>query len=360
MAARCFRRTQTGTSRCSTAFFLLRLLDLFGFSHWAGPEEPQLGYKFWVVLLPRPRRDLGLLDVSISGFLRENVTGFHSLIISRFFSLFDRSSVHNYQHGYPAAKPFSHPHTGNENNIRYVLISLSYWHVFYFIYLLVTQVFLNESNLCDAVVDWATFTPAGAGQPVMVAVGVVLGLIMCGSCLMAGVWWKRRYSASVLFLKTVHFYFVIKFAKEQKQFETNHNYNQCSLPDLSPLLYINKSFFLCTFSFYSHQNTVILCKTLCFFLYRKKVSQMKNSLPTGHWSAHSDSLNEMFKFFIITSSCVSSLTGCPSFKAKSFPCPQSELISYPLERNVHDALPAPPLNGETGCMFVSFPFYYSF
>ncbi|XP_037532969.1 discoidin, CUB and LCCL domain-containing protein 1 [Nematolebias whitei] len=83
-------------------------------------------------------------------------------------------------------------------------------------------------------------TTLGAGQPVIVAVGVVLGLIMCGSCLLAGVWWKRR----------------------------------------------------------------------------KKVSQMKNALPTG----------------------------CQSFKAKSFPCPQSELISYPLERNVHDALPAPPLN----------------
>lgn len=37
---------------------------------------------------------------------------------------------------------------------------------------------------------------------------------------------------------------------------------------------------------------------------------------------------------------------CQSFQAKSLPCPQSELISYPLERNVHDALPSPPLNGE--------------
>lgn len=33
--------------------------------------------------------------------------------------------------------------------------------------------------------------------------------------------------------------------------------------------------------------------------------------------------------------------GCQTFKAKS---PQSELISYPLERNVHDALPCPPVN----------------
>lgn len=38
--------------------------------------------------------------------------------------------------------------------------------------------------------------------------------------------------------------------------------------------------------------------------------------------------------------------GCQSFQAKSLPCPQSGLISYPLERNVHDALPSPPLNGE--------------
>uniref|UniRef100_A0A1A7XFX1 Discoidin, CUB and LCCL domain containing 1 n=1 Tax=Iconisemion striatum TaxID=60296 RepID=A0A1A7XFX1_9TELE len=82
-------------------------------------------------------------------------------------------------------------------------------------------------------------TTQSTSQPVMVAVGVVLGLVMCGS-LLAVVWWKRR----------------------------------------------------------------------------KKVSHMKKSLPTG----------------------------CQSFKAKSLSCPQSELISYPLQRNVHDALPTPPLN----------------
>ncbi|XP_074510170.1 discoidin, CUB and LCCL domain-containing protein 1 isoform X2 [Sebastes fasciatus] len=85
-----------------------------------------------------------------------------------------------------------------------------------------------------------TYVPVGSSQPVIVAVGVVLGLIMCGSCLLAGVWWKRR----------------------------------------------------------------------------KKESQMKYSLPPS----------------------------CQSFQAKSLSCPQSELISYPLERNVHDALPSPPLN----------------
>ncbi|XP_059194457.1 discoidin, CUB and LCCL domain-containing protein 1 isoform X2 [Centropristis striata] len=85
-----------------------------------------------------------------------------------------------------------------------------------------------------------TSTPAGSSQPVIVAVGVVLGLIMCGSCLLAGVWWKRR----------------------------------------------------------------------------KKESQMKYSLPTS----------------------------CQSFQAKSLSGSPSELISYPLERNVHDALPNPPLN----------------
>ncbi|KAL6109020.1 uncharacterized protein ACO6RY_12238 [Pungitius sinensis] len=84
-------------------------------------------------------------------------------------------------------------------------------------------------------------TRLSSGQPVVVAVGVVLGLIMCGSCLLAGVWWKRR----------------------------------------------------------------------------KKESQMKYSLPT---------------------------VGCQSFQAKSLSCRQSDLISYPLERNVHDALPSPPLN----------------
>lgn len=30
------------------------------------------------------------------------------------------------------------------------------------------------------------------GQAVMAVVGVVLALLMCGSCLLAGVWWKRR------------------------------------------------------------------------------------------------------------------------------------------------------------------------
>lgn len=82
-------------------------------------------------------------------------------------------------------------------------------------------------------------TKLSSSQSIIVAVGVVLGLIMCGS-LMAGVWWKRR----------------------------------------------------------------------------KKDSQMKCSLPTS----------------------------CQSFQAKSLPCAQSELISYPVERNVHDALPTPPLN----------------
>ncbi|XP_029307277.1 discoidin, CUB and LCCL domain-containing protein 1 isoform X2 [Cottoperca gobio] len=83
-------------------------------------------------------------------------------------------------------------------------------------------------------------TRLSSSQPVIVAVAVVLGLIMCGSCLLAGVWWKRR----------------------------------------------------------------------------KKDSQMKYSLPSS----------------------------CQSFQAKSLSCPQSELISLPLERNVHDALPSPPLN----------------
>ncbi|XP_058503011.1 discoidin, CUB and LCCL domain-containing protein 1 [Solea solea] len=83
-------------------------------------------------------------------------------------------------------------------------------------------------------------TRPSISQPVIVAVGVVLGLIMCGSCLLAGIWWKRR----------------------------------------------------------------------------KKDSQIKYSLPKS----------------------------CQSFQAKSLPCPPSELISYPLERNVHDPLPSPPLN----------------
>ncbi|XP_049587208.1 discoidin, CUB and LCCL domain-containing protein 1 isoform X2 [Syngnathus scovelli] len=79
-----------------------------------------------------------------------------------------------------------------------------------------------------------------SSQPVIIAVGVVLGLITCFGCLLAGVWWKRR----------------------------------------------------------------------------KKASQIKYSVPTS----------------------------CQSFQIKTLPCPPSELISYPLERNIHDALRSPPLN----------------
>lgn len=43
-----------------------------------------------------------------------------------------------------------------------------------------------------------TCSPAGSSQPVIVAVGVVLALLMCGSCLLAGVWWKRRYYMLIL------------------------------------------------------------------------------------------------------------------------------------------------------------------
>ncbi|XP_051921430.1 discoidin, CUB and LCCL domain-containing protein 1 isoform X2 [Hippocampus zosterae] len=79
-----------------------------------------------------------------------------------------------------------------------------------------------------------------SSQPVIVAVGVVLGLIMCFCCLLAGVWWKRR----------------------------------------------------------------------------KKATQLKYSVPIS----------------------------CQSFQEKTLPCPPSELISYPLERNIHDNLPSPPRN----------------
>ncbi|KAM7382699.1 hypothetical protein PAMP_002418 [Pampus punctatissimus] len=41
---------------------------------------------------------------------------------------------------------------------------------------------------------------------------------------------------------------------------------------------------------------------------------------------------------------VETTKSCQSFQPKSLLCPQSELISYPVERNVHDALPSPPLN----------------
>lgn len=70
---------------------------------------------------------------------------------------------------------------------------------------------------------------------------------------------------------------------------------------------------------------------------------MKYSLPTSECPL------DIFKFFCLLSGLVISFCcrpGCQSFQAKSLTCPQSEFISYPLERNVHDALPSPPLNGE--------------
>uniref|UniRef100_A0A8C6WHQ8 Si:dkey-34d22.1 n=1 Tax=Neogobius melanostomus TaxID=47308 RepID=A0A8C6WHQ8_9GOBI len=87
-------------------------------------------------------------------------------------------------------------------------------------------------------------TNAGSSQPVIVAVGVVLGLIMCGSCLLAGVWWRQSFFFS------------------------------------SHLIYA-------------------------------------------------------FVFFIVE---------CQTLQIKALQCSQSEFISYPLERSVHDALPNPPLN----------------
>ncbi|XP_006795996.1 discoidin, CUB and LCCL domain-containing protein 1 [Neolamprologus brichardi] len=81
-------------------------------------------------------------------------------------------------------------------------------------------------------------TKPSSSQPVIVAVGVALGLMICGSCVLAGFWLKRR----------------------------------------------------------------------------KKDSQMKYSYSVP--------------------------TNCQSFKEKSFPGSQS----YPLVRNIHDALPNPPLN----------------
>ncbi|XP_041758202.1 discoidin, CUB and LCCL domain-containing protein 1 isoform X1 [Coregonus clupeaformis] len=81
-----------------------------------------------------------------------------------------------------------------------------------------------------------------SNQPVIVVVGVILGLILCVSCLLAGVWWNRR---------------------------------------------------------------------------KKPAHMKKYSLPK---------------------------VASQSLQGKSLPCSDSELISYPLERGVHDALPNPPLN----------------
>lgn len=69
---------------------------------------------------------------------------------------------------------------------------------------------------------------------------------------------------------------------------------------------------------------------------------MKYSLPTSECPLHTPSL--FFIFCLVIS--FFARPGCQSFQAKSLSCPQSEFISYPLERNVHDALPSPPSNGE--------------
>lgn len=54
-------------------------------------------------------------------------------------------------------------------------------------------ILLRSTSLMKVFTDPDACVLAGSSQPVVVAVGVVLGLIMCGSCLLAGVWWKRRY-----------------------------------------------------------------------------------------------------------------------------------------------------------------------
>lgn len=69
---------------------------------------------------------------------------------------------------------------------------------------------------------------------------------------------------------------------------------------------------------------------------------MKYSLPT---SERLGIFRFFFVSFLLRCEFFLCLPGCQSFQAKSLTCPQSEFISYPLERNVHDALPSPPLNG---------------
>lgn len=71
-----------------------------------------------------------------------------------------------------------------------------------------------------------TCAPVATSQPVVVAVGVVLGLIMCGSCLLAGVWWKRRYYncniyCFVLFKNLVNFFVHLAHALIEIDFITH-------------------------------------------------------------------------------------------------------------------------------------------
>lgn len=76
---------------------------------------------------------------------------------------------------------------------------------------------------------------------------------------------------------------------------------------------------------------------------------MKYSLPTSEYPSG------IFRVCVYFLLCYQLFffchPGCQSFQSKSLSCPQSEFISYPLERNVHDALPSPPLNGETSFQY---------
>lgn len=70
---------------------------------------------------------------------------------------------------------------------------------------------------------------------------------------------------------------------------------------------------------------------------------MKYSLPTSEYPL---GIFRVCVYFLLRYQLFFCHPGCQSFQSKSLSCPQSEFISYPLERNVHDALPSPPLNGE--------------
>lgn len=131
-----------------------------------------------------------------------------------------------------------------------------------------------------------TLTLAGSRLHLMVVVvGVVLGLVVCGSFMVAGVWFKRRYTTQITL------------------------------------------FFLLLLCFY------------CFFLFTTQEKRLPDEVHhTLRWGRRCVLCfsHPKFKHFDVR-------LGCQSIKSLS--CPASEVV-YPLQRNVHDALPAPPLNGE--------------
>lgn len=157
--------------------------------------------------------------------------------------------------------------------------------------------------------------PIGFNHPVILVVGVVLGVALCVWCLLAGLFWRRRY----IFIPC-----------------SSHNIGWAVL-----------SFETSTFKLLNTSFSIQTCS-------RKKGAHVKKCyLDTGRpwirslilyaWGAR---LAFLWLYFLVKCFCLLSLPGCQGVHGKTLPYTESELVSYPLARNIHDSLPNPPLNGE--------------